>query len=97
MEGSVSDIKAVVARHEKDLSDLRVGLATLHGDLKVNNESTRRIDENVTKVVLDTAEMLAVYKATPRMQENTRWWVWVLTTIGGAVVTGSTFYMAFLK
>lgn len=96
-ESTIADVKAIVTRHEKDLSDLRVGLATLHGDLKMNNESTRRIDDNVSKVVQDTAEMLAVYKATPRMQEDTKWWVWVVGTIATIIVTGSTFYMAFLK
>lgn len=97
VEGALGDVKTTQQRHAQELLDVRIGMERLHADLRVNNESTRRIDANVSKVVQDTSEMLATYKATPRMREDTRWWVWVISSIAGLVITVSTFYAAFIR
>jgi hypothetical protein len=75
---------------EGKLVDVRLGMERLHGDLKLNTNTAEQIRAAVTRIQEDTSEMIAVYRATPKMRSNTRWWVWVGGVAWAVVMAGAT-------
>lgn len=101
LETRVDNVESIASDHgsritglENRLVDVRLGMAELHADLKANNLATEQIRSSVASIELDSKEMIAVYRATPRMQDNVRWWAWLVGAAWAAVMAGATLYAA---
>jgi hypothetical protein len=82
---------------ESGVIDLRLAMAQVHGDLKINNVTTEAIQKSVSSIESDTREMIAVYRATPKMREDMRFWVWVAGAAWATVLAVATVYGAFFQ
>ena len=86
VESIASDHGARITGLENRLVDVRLGMAELHADLKANNLATEQIRSSVASIELDSKEMIAVYRATPRMQSTVRWWAWAAGAVWAVVM-----------
>lgn len=55
VERRVERVESDTAELRREVADIRTGLATLHGDLKVNNALTATIKESVARIESNTA------------------------------------------
>lgn len=101
LESRVNSVESVASDHgmritglENRLVDVRLGMAELHADLKANNLATEQIRSSVASIEMDSKEMIAVHRATPRMQANVRWWAWLVGAAWATVMAGATLYAA---
>lgn len=94
VEGTMSDHSGRLDKVEQQLVDVRLGMERLHGDLRLNNQATDQIQRSVSKIEADTSEMIALYRATPRMREGARWWVWAGGVAWAVVMVGATIVAA---
>jgi hypothetical protein len=97
LEVGMSETNRRIAAVEKGVNDIAVSVAELHGDMKAAAVETRNVNGSVQEIRKDTRNMVAMWEATPRMQSNARFWVWLVGTFAATVMTLSTAYMAFLK
>lgn len=79
---------------EGKVVDVRLGMAQLHGDLKLNNQATEQIQKSVASIESDTKEMIAVYRATPKQRDDLRWWAWLIGALWATLMAGATVVQA---
>lgn len=65
-ESDVTNLRVEQNDIRREVADLRTGLATLHGDLKVNNALTTTIKESVSRIETNTASSF------DRIEKHTR-------------------------
>jgi hypothetical protein len=101
LESRVDSVESIASDHgtritglENRLVDVRLGMAELHADLKANNLATEQIRASVASIESDSKEMIAVYRATPKMRDNVRWLAWLAGAAWAAVMAGATLYAA---
>lgn len=97
LESRVSGIDTRVTLLERSTAEIAVGLANVHGDLRLNAQETKHVREAVNEIKSDTGEMLATYRAAPRMQANTRFWLGFIGGILAIATSVSALYVAFFK
>jgi len=101
LETRVDGVEDAVSSHgsrllaiEGSVVDVRLGIAQLHGDLKLNNQASAQIQKSVAEIQADTREMIAVYRATPKMRDNVRWWGYLAGALWATIMAGATLYAA---
>ena len=94
VESIASDHGTRITGLENRLVDVRLGMAELHADLKANNLATEQIRASVASIESDSKEMIAVYRATPKMRDNVRWWAWLAGAAWATVMAAATLYAA---
>jgi chromosome segregation ATPase len=65
VEGRVGRVENDHADLRREVAEIRTGMATLHGDLRVNNELTKHIRESVARIENNTRDSFA------RIETNT--------------------------
>ena len=101
LESRTDGIEVTLNQHVERLTelegkvvDVRLGMAQLHGDLKLNNQATEQIQKSVASIESDTKEMIAVYRATPRQRDDVRWWAWIVAAVWATLMAGATVVQA---
>jgi hypothetical protein len=96
-EQRITSVENRVTDLEGKLVDVRLGMERIHGDLRLNTDKAEQIRAAVTRIQEDTSEMIAVYRATPRIKTSVRWWAWVAGTVWATVMAWAAIFGAFLR
>jgi hypothetical protein len=89
-EKRMTSVESRVTDLEGKLIDVRLGMERIHGDLRLNTDKAEQIRAAVSRIQEDTSEMIAVYRATPRIKSNVRWWAWFGGVAWALIMAGAT-------
>jgi len=97
VEGQVASIVDALDEHgerisalESSITDVKMGLGKLHGDLALNNQVTGQISQRVDAIGSDVKDIVAMYRATPRMAGAVRYVAWAVGAVCTLVITVAT-------
>lgn len=96
-EDRFNRIEDRVVNLETQVADVKIGMAQLHGDLKMTAQEMRHVADNVKEIKTDTSEMVSIYKAQPRIQASTKFWMYVIGWFMATATTISSVLALFFK
>lgn len=93
MESNCDDTRSRVTAAEQRVGAIEATLVSVQHAIERGSEATERVRDAVQRVEENTADLVLMHKAAPRLEARARFWVWVLGTV---YVGGQTLVAIYL-